>query len=88
MKAYILVKTQIGMEAHVLRELNELQYTEEAHEVFGGYDIVVEVRGRDMEAIVEILTSKIRKISGISETQTLLVIDAEVDMTSSSLANP
>ncbi len=84
-KAYVLIKTVSGEEDSVIKELIKLSVTEEAHKVFGPYDIVVEVRGRDMEAIVDILLTKIRTISGILETQSLLVIDGEVDMVSTGL---
>ncbi len=86
-KAYVLIKTHTGTEDAVLRDVHELPFTEEAHKVFGPYDIVAEIRGRDMEAIVDIVTSRIRKVNGISDTQTLLVVDFELDMTQSSLAS-
>jgi DNA-binding Lrp family transcriptional regulator len=85
-KAYILIKTQVGHEDSVLREVLELSVTEEAHKVFGPYDIVAEVRGRDMETLVEVITQKVRKIDGIEDTQSILVIDTEIDMSSTSLA--
>ena len=83
-KAYVLIKAQIGKEDSVLREVLALSVTDEAHKVFGPYDIVAEVRGRDMETLVEIITSKLRKIDGIEDTQSNLVIDSEIDMTSTS----
>ena len=84
MKAYVLIKAQIGKEDSVLREVLSLSVTDEAHKVFGLYDIVAEVRGRDMETLVEIITTKLRKIEGIEDTQSILVIDIEIDMTSTS----
>ncbi|MGY5859959.1 MAG: Lrp/AsnC ligand binding domain-containing protein [Candidatus Thorarchaeota archaeon] len=83
-KAYVLIKAQVGKEESVLREILGLSVTEEAHKVFGPYDIVAEVRGRDMETLVEIITDKVRKIDGIEDTQSILVIDGEIDMTSTS----
>ena len=86
-KAYILINTHVGQEDAVLKEVLELSVTEEAHKVFGPYDIVAEVRGRDMETLVEIITQKVRSIKGIEDTQSILVIDSEIDMTSTSLAS-
>lgn len=86
-KAYILIKTASGAEDEVLRNILSISIVEEAHKVFGPYDIVAEVRGRDIEALVEIITGRIRRIKGLSETQSLLVIDPELDLTSSSLAS-
>ena len=86
-KAYILIKTQIGKEDSVLREVIGLSVTEEAHKVFGPYDLVAEVRGRDMETLIEIITEKVRTIEGIEDTQSILVIDSEIDMTSTSFTS-
>ncbi|MFW9792964.1 MAG: Lrp/AsnC family transcriptional regulator [Candidatus Thorarchaeota archaeon] len=87
MKAYILIKVAVGQEDSVLQEVLKLSVTDEAHKVFGPYDIVAEVRGRDMETLVEIITEKVRKIKGIEDTQSILVIDSEIDMTSTSLGS-
>lgn len=86
-KAYVLIKTESGKEDSVLRQLLELSVTEEAHKVFGPFDIIAEVRGRDMETLVEIITQRIRPIDGTTDTQSLMAIDVEIDMSSTSLAN-
>ena len=86
-KAYVLIKAHVGKEDAVLREVLSLSVTDEAHKVFGPYDIVAEVRGRDMETLVEIITEKIRKIDGIEDTQSILVIDSEIDMTSTTFTS-
>ncbi|MCK5152259.1 MAG: Lrp/AsnC ligand binding domain-containing protein [Candidatus Thorarchaeota archaeon] len=86
-KAYVLIKTVNGVENEVLRQILELSVTEEAHLTFGLYDIIAEVKGRDMETLVEIITMKIRPIEGITDTQSLMAIDAEIDMSSTSLAS-
>jgi DNA-binding Lrp family transcriptional regulator len=86
-KAYVLIKAAVGKEDDVLREVLGLTVTEEAHKVFGPYDIVAEVRGRDMETLVEVITQKVRRIKGIVDTQSILVIDTEIDMSSTGLAS-
>ncbi len=65
----------------------ELSVTEEAHLTFGLYDIIAEVKGRDMETLVDIITQKIRPIEGITDTQSLMAIDVEIDMSHTSLAS-
>ncbi|MGV9169246.1 MAG: Lrp/AsnC family transcriptional regulator [Promethearchaeia archaeon] len=85
-KAYILIKTAAGMENEVLRRLLSFSATEEAHDVFGLYDIVAEVRARDMENIVDVVMDRIRPIDGIVDTQTLLVTDFDLDMNSTGIA--
>ncbi len=85
-KAYVLIKTESGKEDQVLKEILGLTVTEEAHEVFGPYDIIAEVRARDMDSIVDVVVTRIRKIQGITDTHSLIAIDAELDVTSTSLA--
>ena len=85
-KAYVLIKAVVGQEDDVLREVLALTVTEEAHKVFGPYDIVAEVRGRDMESLVDVITEKVRRIKGITDTQSILVIETEIDMSSTGLA--
>ncbi len=80
-KAYVLIKMASGQEEDVTRAILDLPITEEAHTVFGEFDLVAEIRGRDMETLVEYITQKIRRIPGIVDTQTLLVVDVELDIT-------
>ncbi|MFX1265794.1 MAG: Lrp/AsnC family transcriptional regulator [Promethearchaeota archaeon] len=75
-KAYILIKVESGKVDLVLKELLKLSVTDEAHKVFGPFDIVLEAIARDVEAVVDILLTKIRTIEGLTDTQTLLVVDA------------
>lgn len=86
-KAYVLIKAAVGEEDKVLREILGLTVTEEVHKVFGLYDIVAEVRGRDMETLVELITDRVRGIKGVVDTQSMLVIDTEIDMSSTGLAS-
>ncbi len=86
-KAYVMIKAVSGMESEVLRELNEIHSMEEVHAVFGAFDIVAEIRAKDMETIIDVITDRIRKIKGIIDTNTLLVIDVDVDITSTGLAS-
>jgi DNA-binding Lrp family transcriptional regulator len=84
-KAYVLIKASSGKEDQALREILGLSVTEEAHKVFGPYDIIAEVKARDMESVIEIVVGKLRQIDGIVDTQTLLSIDEEIDMATTSI---
>ena len=75
-KAYILIKIASGKGDYVLKELLKLSVTEEAHKVFGPFDIVLEITARDVDAVVDILLTKIRTIDGLTDTESLLVIDS------------
>ena len=84
-KAYVLIKTASGKEDQALRDILGLSVTEEAHKVFGAFDIIAEIKARDMESVIEIVVGKLRQIDGIMDTQTLLSVDEEIDMTTTSI---
>ncbi|MCR6623829.1 MAG: Lrp/AsnC ligand binding domain-containing protein [archaeon YNP-LCB-024-027] len=74
-KAFVLINTQIGSEEDVLKYLRNLEEVEEAHIVYGVYDIVAKVTAEDINKLRDIVTMKIRKMSKIMSTTTMVVIE-------------
>jgi DNA-binding Lrp family transcriptional regulator len=74
-KAFVLINTQIGSEEEVLKYLRNLEEVEEAHIVYGVYDIVAKVTAEDINKLRDIVTMKIRKMSKIMSTTTMVVIE-------------
>ena len=73
--AYILVNTEIGAEKQVLRALKEIQGVEEAHSLWGVYDIIANVRADSVEELKCIVTSQIEKISKINSKLTMMITE-------------
>ena len=73
--AYILVNTEIGAEKQVLRALKEIQGVEEAHSLWGVYDIIANVRTDSVEELKYIVTSQIGKISKINSKLTMMITE-------------
>jgi len=73
--AYILVNTEIGAEKQVLRALKEIQGVEEAHSLWGVYDIIANVRADSVEELKYIVTSQIGKISKINSKLTMMITE-------------
>jgi DNA-binding Lrp family transcriptional regulator len=73
--AYILVNTEIGAEKQVLRALKEIQGVEEAHSLWGVYDIIANVRADSVEELKYIVTSQIEKISKINSKLTMMITE-------------
>jgi hypothetical protein len=46
--AYILLNTEIGAENHVLKALKKIEGVEEAHTLWGIYDIIANVEAESM----------------------------------------
>ncbi|MCR6691194.1 MAG: Lrp/AsnC ligand binding domain-containing protein [archaeon YNP-LCB-003-016] len=74
-KAFVLINTQIGSEEEVLKDLKGLEEVEEAHIVYGVYDIVAKVTAEDINKLRDIVTMKIRKMKKIMSTTTMIVIE-------------
>ena len=72
---YILITTQPSKEMVVYNILKELPEVEEVHPLFGEYDIIAKLRGKDADGIGQMVVEKIREIDGIVETKTLMGIN-------------
>ncbi len=71
--AYILVNTEIGAEKQVLKALKKIQGVEEAHSLWGIYDIIANISAGSMEDLKNIITSQIEKISRINSKLTMII---------------
>ena len=73
--AYVLINTETGFEADVLKLLKKLEGVEEVFAVYGVYDVILKVRATSMDKLNEIVTSHIRSIDRVRSTLTMPVID-------------
>jgi DNA-binding Lrp family transcriptional regulator len=73
--AYVLVNTEIGAEKQVLKALKKIQGVEEAHSLWGVYDIIANVSAHNIEELKYIITSQIEKISKINSKLTMIVAE-------------
>jgi DNA-binding Lrp family transcriptional regulator len=72
--ALVLLNTEIGSEADVLRELRKIANIEEALLVYGVYDIIVRIESSSMHELKQAVTWKIRKMDYVTATQTMIII--------------
>lgn len=83
-EVFLLINVVSGKEDTVARKLIRVPEIRKVHTVLGGYDLiaVMEVeRGFIKPAadkVAEILKAKVRKIAGISHTETLIPISSKV----------
>ena len=74
--AYILVNTEIGAEKQVLKALKKVEGVEEAHKLWGVYDIIVNVKAESMDGLKRIVTNQIEKIGKINSKLTMIITDS------------
>lgn len=74
--AFVLINSEIGAEDEVLKALRQVEGVEEAYLVYGVYDIVAKVRAESMDKLREIVTWKIRRLSRVRSTLTMVVVES------------
>jgi len=73
--AFVLINTETGFMDEVLRALSKTEGVKEAYSVYGVYDIIAKVEAKTLEGIRDIVTWKIRKISNVRTTLTMIVVE-------------
>jgi Lrp/AsnC family transcriptional regulator for asnA, asnC and gidA len=70
--AYVLAKVEAGKDEEVLKEVRKTAGVQHAVPTYGVYDLHVEVSLKSMDELDSFVFDKIRRISGIKETITLI----------------
>ncbi len=84
--AFVLINTEIGSEADVLKDLKKVEGVDEAFAVYGVYDIIARVKADTMDKVKEIVTWRIRRLDKVRSTLTMIVVeDSQNKLNSSSL---
>ena len=73
--AFLLINTELGSEADVLKDLKKVEGVEEANAVYGVYDIVVRVKASTMDRLKEVVSRKIRRLDKIRSTLTMIEVE-------------
>ena len=73
--AYILLNTEIGAEAEVVRELKKVEGVESAYNLWGVYDVIASIKADSMNGLSEIINRKIDRIRKVHSKLTMIVSD-------------
>ena len=72
MRAYVLINTELGQEAQVVSELNDVEGITGISSLYGIYDVIAQVEADSMEKVKEIVFNKIRRLDSVKTTITLI----------------
>ncbi len=76
--AYVLLNSDLGSDESIINEVKQILAEEdvisEVQGVYGVYDIVIKLTSDDAEKLRAIITNKVRKISKVQSTLTMMVI--------------
>jgi DNA-binding Lrp family transcriptional regulator len=73
--AVILVNTQVGEESKVLECIKRVEGVEEAHALWGIYDLFVKIKAQSVDKLKEIIKFSLRQLAGVSNVLTLMVVE-------------
>jgi DNA-binding Lrp family transcriptional regulator len=73
--AWVLINTEPGSEADVLKDLKKIAEVQDAYAVYGVYDIVAKVKADTMDRLKEISTLKVRRLDKVRSTLTMIAVE-------------
>jgi DNA-binding Lrp family transcriptional regulator len=73
--AYVLLNTEIGAESQVLKALKKIEGVEDAHKLWGVYDIIAHVEAKSIDKLKFIINNRIEKIGKINSKLTMISTD-------------
>ncbi len=74
-QAYVLIQTEVGKAATVVRAIRDIDGVTLAEDVTGPYDVIVRAEARNMDELGRLVVAKIQGVSGITRTLTCPVIN-------------
>ena len=82
--AYVLLNSDLGSDVSIITEIKEKLVNEDVkfdvRGVYGVYDIVLKLTSDDAEKLRALITNKIRKISRVQSTLTMIVIEEQENL--------
>ncbi len=73
-KAFVLVNSDVGSETELQSELKRLEGVTAVYQVYGLFDLIVEVEAESDRKLKEIVFSKIRPLKYVKSTITLAAV--------------
>jgi len=80
--SYILINSDLGTDESIIEKIKGILADEgtiqyEIQGVYGVYDIVLKLSSDDIDTLRSIITNKIRKITSVQSTLTMMVIEEQ-----------
>ncbi len=71
----MLINVESGSEDEVLKELKSIEGVEESYFSYGVYDIITKIRADSMERLKDMVTRRIRALTKVRSTLTLIMME-------------
>jgi DNA-binding Lrp family transcriptional regulator len=73
--AVVLVNTDIGTQEQVLENLKLVEGVEEAHALYGVYDLLVKIKAASIDKLKDITKLRIKQVAGVTSLLTLMLVE-------------
>ena len=73
--AVVLVNTNLGAQDQVAENIKLVEGVEEAHALYGVYDLLIKIKAISFDKLKETIKLKIRNIAGVTSSLTLMIIE-------------
>ena len=77
-QVFVLITTKYNKLKEVMDALLSVKEIVNMHTLYGQYDIIINIKAKDMNEIDKILMHQVAKIDGIERTETLVVSDIPI----------
>ncbi|MCI4365708.1 MAG: Lrp/AsnC ligand binding domain-containing protein [Thermoplasmata archaeon] len=71
---YLLVETEVGRLEEVIRRMKVIPGVVDVEAVTGPFDLIVKVQAAHINAALDTVVHKIRRVPGIKSTETLVTV--------------
>ncbi|MEW6059357.1 MAG: Lrp/AsnC ligand binding domain-containing protein [Actinomycetota bacterium] len=72
--AYILIQTEVGKAAQVVKAVRDISGVTEAEDVTGPYDVIVRADAKNVDELGKLVVARIQSVEGITRTLTCPVV--------------
>lgn len=78
---YRLEREELLSQKEIVRQIASFPEVQEVHIITGDWDILIKVRGKDVDAIRRLVVDRLRTLKGIEKTFTCMVFETEKETT-------
>jgi len=71
--AIVLVNTDLDSQDKVIESLKLVEGVEEAHALYGVYDLLIKIKAISFDKLKDIIKLRIRQIAGVTSSLTLMI---------------
>lgn len=75
--AVVLLNTDLDAQDEVVDNLRLIEGVEEAHALYGVYDLFVKVRAKNIDELKTVTKARIKQVAGVTSSLTLVLHDGD-----------